>query len=192
MTLLIVGLVLFLGVHALTMARDTRARLIARLGEGGYKGAYSLVSLAGFVLIVWGFISYRAAGYIPVWTPPRAMAHVAMTLMLPAIVLLFVYLLPGGKMKGLVKHPMLVAVKLWALAHLLVNGDLGSMLLFGSFLAYGVIDRISLKRRGVAGPQPSGWTGNDTLALGLGIVTYLLLVFALHPVLFGVPILAAR
>lgn len=193
MALLIVGLLLFFGTHALTIMRDTRAGLISWLGAGGYKSVYSLGSFAGLGLIVWGFVRYRAGGYMPIWTPPAAMNHITMALMLPAMIMLFVYLLPAGRMKSVLKHPMLVMLKIWAFAHLLVNGDLGSMLLFGSFLAYAVIVRISLKRRpGVASVPNVGWNMNDWMAVGLGVVTYFAFVYYLHAILFGVPVLAGR
>lgn len=192
MALLILGLALFFGVHAVTMARGLRARLIDRLGPGPYRGLYSIGSGIGFALIVWGFVVYRLNGYIPVWEPPRGMTHVAMTLMLPAMALLFVYLLPPGRIKAATRHPMLVMLKIWALAHLLVNGDLGSIILFGSFLAYAVADRIALKRRGDAAPAAIAWNRNDALAAALGIAAYLAVVFWLHPILFGVPVLPGR
>lgn len=193
MALLLLGLVLFFGTHAVTMLRETRAQLIERFGPGAYKGLYTLGSGVGLVLIVWGFVQYRAAGYIPVWNPPAGMAHLTMLLMLPAMTLLAVYLLPAGRMKAAVRHPMLVMIKIWALAHLLVNGDLGSMLLFSAFLAYAVIDRISLKRRAGTGEAVSiGWNVYDGAALVLGIVLYFAVVYYLHALLFGVPVLAGR
>jgi uncharacterized membrane protein len=188
-TLLLVGIVIFFGVHALTMARGLRLQLIGQLGEGGYKGAYSVLSFLGFGLIIWGFVQYRAGGYIPIWSPPPFMNHIAMALMLPAMLLLFVYLLPAGRMKVAVKHPMLTMIKVWALAHLLANGDLGSLLLFGSFLIYAVVDRIAVKRHGGDVPRPLPWNSYDTAAIVLGIVGYLAVVYWLHPILFGVPVL---
>lgn len=189
MTLLVIGLVLFLGMHAVTMARGLRADIVGRLGDGGYKALYSVVSFVGFGLIIWGYITYRQSGYIPVWSPPRAMTHIAMALMLPAMVLLLVYVLPGGRIKSAVQHPMLTMIKVWALAHLLVNGDLGSILLFGSFLAYAVINRISLKRRGRTLDTRLAWNRNDWAAIGLGLVSYFAVVYWLHPFIAGVPVL---
>src|ERR1700694_4970159 len=150
---MILGLVLFLGVHTLTTRRDLRARLIASTGEGGYKIGYALVSLVGLALIVWGFAHYRAAGLWPVWTPPRALKQVTEALTLPAVILgVAAYI--RGRIYTAVKHPMLTGVKLWAAAHLLANGDLGSIILFGSFLGWAVYDRISLKRRVDPGAPP--------------------------------------
>jgi uncharacterized membrane protein len=192
MPLLITGLVLFIGMHVVTMMRDARASLIARFGEGGYKGLYSLVSFAGLAAIVWGYAQYRAGGYIAVWEPPRWTRHLAWTLMLPVFPLLIAAYAPG-RIKATLKHPMLVAVKLWALAHLLANGDLGSMLLFGSVLAWAVADRISVKRRAeqsavaaAQAPDAATATRNDLIAVAGGLAAYAAILLWLHPVLFGV------
>lgn len=195
MALLILGLLVFLGAHAFTMARGPRAALIKRFGEGGYKVGYSLVSLVGIVLVSIGFGEYRAAGYIPVWDPPAGLRHLALLLMLPAFVFFAAAYLPGH-IKARLKHPMLAGVKTWALAHLLANGDLGSMLLFGGFLAWGVAARISAKRRvgevGVLAPAaPTGWR-NDALAVAIGVGAYLAFLFWLHPLLIGVPVVPGR
>ena len=189
---MIVGLVLFLGVHLVTTRRETRARLIAAAGEGGYKVGYSLASVVGLALIVWGFATYRATGWIDVWYPPRWMKHVTIALMLPAVILL-VEAYIRGRIYTAVKHPMLTAVKLWAAAHLLSNGDLGSIVLFGAFLAWAVIDRISLKRRSDPGspPIPVGGIGNDAIAVAVGVVVYLALGYVFHPVVIGVPVFGA-
>jgi uncharacterized membrane protein len=187
MTLLIAGLVLFLGAHAVTTLRDTRATLMARLGEGAYKGLYSLASGVGLVLIVWGFGRYRSAGYIPVWDPPAWLLPITLVLMWFSFVALVATYAPPGMIKGLLRHPMLVGVKAWALAHLLVNGDLGSLILFGSFLAWAVYDRIAVKRRGDAGAPRSGLTSGDAISLVAGSALYAAM-FWLHPWLIGVPI----
>jgi uncharacterized membrane protein len=186
---MILGLVLFFGVHLLTTQRGLRARLVAAWGEGGYKSGYSVVSLLGLVLIVWGFADYRATGWIDVWHPPKALKHVAIALMLPAVILVVASYL-RGRIYLTLKHPMLAGVKLWAAAHLLANGDLGSIILFGSFLGWAVFDRISLKHRADAGapPIPVGGGGNDLIAVAVGIVAYLALGFVFHPVVIGVPV----
>jgi uncharacterized membrane protein len=186
---MILGLVLFLGVHTLTMQRDLRGSFIASMGEGGYKIGYALVSLAGLALIVWGFGHYRAAGMINVWYPPKFLKHITVALMLPAVILVAASYIRGRIYTGL-KHPMLAGVKLWAAAHLLANGDLGSIILFGSFLAWAVFDRISLKRRTDVGapPIPVGGLANDLIAVAVGFVAYLALAFAFHPVVIGVPV----
>jgi uncharacterized membrane protein len=193
MALLILGLALFLGTHAFTMAREPRAALVARLGEGPYKGLYSVLSIAGVVLIAIGFGRYRAAGYIPVWEPPVWTRHLALLLVWPAFVMFVAPYFPG-RIKRTLKHPMLAGVKLWAAAHLLANGDLGSMLLFGSILAWGVMARISAKRRDEVrdhgGPAtfPAG-PRNDLIAVAIGTAVWLAFLLRLHTWLIGVPVL---
>jgi uncharacterized membrane protein len=185
---MIAGLVVFLGAHAFVTRREERAAAIARFGEGPYKLAFSLISAVGLALIVYGFARYRATGWIDVWYPPGWTRHVAVVLMLPAVVLVVAAYVPGH-IKRALKHPMLAGVKLWALAHLIANGDLGSIVLFGAFLAWAVYDRISLKRRTDAGapPIPMGGARNDVIAVVVGILVYLALGFAFHPVVVGVP-----
>jgi uncharacterized membrane protein len=192
LVVMILGLLLFLGIHLLITKRDARADLIARIGEGGYKIAFSLVSVVGLVLIVWGFADYRANSWIDVWYPPVAMKHITIALMLPAVIMVAASYI-RGRIYTTLKHPMLAGVKLWAAAHLLANGDLGSIILFGSFLAWAVFDRISLKRRPDSGapPIPVGGVGNDAIAVGVGVVAYLALAFAFHPVVIGVPVFGA-
>ena len=186
---MILGLVLFFGVHTLTTQRELRARVIASSGEGGYKIGYSLVSALGLVLIVWGFAHYRATGWIDVWQPPTAFKHLTVALMLPAVILVVASYI-RGRIYTRLKHPMLTGIKLWAAAHLLANGDLGSIILFGSFLGWAVFDRISLKHRADSGapPIPVGGPGNDLIAVAVGLVAYLALAFAFHPVVIGVPV----
>lgn len=186
---MIVGLVLFLGTHILTTRRDARAAVIARLGESGYKIAYSIIAIIGVYLIGRGFSIYRATEWVNVWYPPIALRHIAMGLMLPAIILV-VSSYVRGRIYATVKHPMLAGVKLWAVLHLLANGDLGSIILFGSVLAWAVYDRISLKRREDPGapPIPVGGLGNDLIAVVVGTVVYLALAFAFHPLVIGVPV----
>src|SRR6202048_4639669 len=146
MLLLIVGLVLFLGVHSVAIfAPGLRAGTIHALGEGTWKGLYALVSLAGFVLICYGFGLARQAPVV-LYSPPAWLRYVAVILMLPVFPLFIAAYLPG-RIKTAAKHPMLASVKFWAFAHLLANGMLGDVLLFGGFLAWAVVDRISLKRR---------------------------------------------
>jgi uncharacterized membrane protein len=189
LTIMIFGLVLFLGAHTLTIQRDARASLIGAIGEGGYKIAYSLVSIVGIALIAYGFARYRAESWVDVWYPPTAFRHITVALMLPAVILVVASYL-RGRIYTTVKHPMLAGVKLWAAAHLIANGDLGSIILFGSVLAWAVYDRISLKSRSDAGapPIPVGGVGNDVLAVVIGVVVYVALAFAFHPVVIGVPV----
>jgi uncharacterized membrane protein len=188
-TFLILGLVLFLGVHTLTTFRETRASLVTGYGEGPYKGAYSLISVIGLGFIIYGFATYRASGLIPVWSPPTWTRHLAMLLVWIAFVALASRRAPPSRIRGWLRHPMLVAVKSWALAHLLVNGDLGGMILFGSFLAWAVYDRITVKRRGDRGAERlAAFTRGDAVAVGAGTAIYAL-VLMLHPWLFGVAVL---
>lgn len=187
---MIVGLVLFFGTHLVTTRRALRARLIAERGAGTYQIAYSLLSVLGLVLIVWGFAHYRATGWIDVWYPPKAMRHIALAVMPFAVILVLASYI-RGRIYAKLKHPMLAGIKLWALAHLLANGDLGSIILFGSFLAWAVYDRITLKHRSDAGapPIPVGGVGNDVIAVVLGIVIYIALIVAFHPFVIGVPVI---
>jgi uncharacterized membrane protein len=191
MTLLILGLLLFLGTHLVTTRRDLRASLRERFGENGYKIGYTVLSLAGLALVFIGYGDYRAAGYVEVWTPPRALAHASLPLMLPVFVLLAAAYAPG-LIKRAVRHPMLAAVKFWALAHLLANGDLGSILLFGGFLAWAVFARISLKRREAVEGAPDLTTlkfgRGDLVAIAGGLAAYGLFAFVLHPIVIGVAV----
>lgn len=193
MLILILGLVLFLGAHLFTIARGPRAALVARIGEGRYKGLYSLVSLAGIVLIAHGFGLYRRDGWVQLWYPPVWTKHLALLLVWAAFISLAAAYLPG-RIKRTLKHPMITAVKIWALAHLLANGDLGALLLFGSFLAWGVIARISLKRRpdevrqhGGPVAEPAGWR-NDAIAVVVGTAAFFVFARWLHPWLIGVAV----
>ena len=147
MTLLILGLVIFLGVHSVRIVADGwRSRVLAQRGQGVWKGAYALVSLAGFALIVWG---YGAARQQPVvlWPSPTWTRHLAALLTLPAFVMLVAAYVPGNAIKAKLKHPMVLAVKLWAFAHLLANNTLADLLLFGSFLVWALADFRSARQR---------------------------------------------
>jgi uncharacterized membrane protein len=185
---LILGLLVFLGTHVFVSFRDARAYVIGRVGLPVYRGAFALVSLAGLALIIWGYGLYRAHEWIQVWSPPGFMRHITIGLMLFAVIFVVAALFPSH-IKTRLKHPMLAGVKTWAFAHLLSNGDLGSILLFGAFLAWGVYARIAAKKRKDLGPAtaPAGWT-NDAIVVGIGIVVYLALGYAFHPVVIGVPV----
>jgi uncharacterized membrane protein len=188
MFVLIVGIVVFLGAHTFTTLRDSRADLIGRWGAGPYRGLHSIVSILGFVLIVWGFSRYRADGLIPVWSPPVWTKHLTMSLMWFAFVSLACMNPAPSRIRGWLRHPMLVAIKIWALAHLLANGDLGGMILFGAFLAWAVYDRIAVKRRGDLGAaRVTSFTRADALNLVFGTIAYVAMIF-LHPLLIGVSI----
>lgn len=185
--ILILGLAIFLASHLFVTRRDARAALIARLGIVAYRVLFALVSIVGLALIVYGYSEYRAHGWIDIWMPPAFMRHVTVLLMLFAAIFFTATYIPSH-IKAKLKHPMLAGVKTWALAHLLSNGDLGSILLFGSFLAWAVMARIAAKRRSdvVIAAAPSGWT-NDAVVVVVGIIVYLALGYAFHPLVIGVP-----
>jgi uncharacterized membrane protein len=186
MAWLVAGLVLFVGMHSVSIVAPAwREAQVGRRGELPWKGLYSVVSIVGFVLIV---IGYGAARQSPVvlYHPPAWTRHLALVLMLPVFPLLLGTYLPG-RIKATLKHPMLVAVKLWALAHLLANGMLADLVLFGGFLAWAVADRISMKRRPdrpVPGAPPR--PANDLVATVAGLVIYGVFVTWAHRWLFGV------
>jgi uncharacterized membrane protein len=184
MALLIIGIVVFLGIHLLPTFPHIRDSAIERLGDTGYKAAFGVLSLAGFALLVWGFAT---APFIQVWSPPPWTRWVAIVLMLPAFIFLVAAYVPG-RIKAKLKHPFLVAIKTWALAHLIANGDLASILLFGSFLAYAVYDRIALKGRqptALIGSAAQGGPRNDLIAVVLGVLFYVVFLVWLHPLLIG-------
>ncbi len=183
MTIFILGLVVFFGAHLFTaFARGPRAALVAKLGAMPYKGLYSLVSLAGFILII---IGWRGADASILYVTPAWTRHIAYLLVLLAFILLAAAYIPAGKIAAAAKHPMLAGVKLWAFAHLLVNGEVRSVILFGAFLAYGVIDRIAVKKRGEAGPV-AGSTMNDVIAVIVGAGVYAAIAFWAHQYIAGV------
>lgn len=192
MLLLVIGLLLFFLIHLVPASTDLRRGLVGRFGEPVYKIAFSIVALAGFALIVYGYGKlYATPGKNPeIWAPPNAMRHAAMLLMLPAFVLLVAAYIPS-RIRTATRHPMLIAVKLWALAHLLVNGDLASIVLFGSFLAYAVFDRISVKQRVALGPlgARTGGVAGDIAVLVLGTGLYILMLLWGHARLIGVPLI---
>jgi uncharacterized membrane protein len=186
--ILILGLAVFFATHIFVTFRDARAAAMARLGQNGYRGVFALVSIVGLALIVWGYGQYHTHALIPVWSPPAFMRHITEGLMLFAVIFFTAAFIPSH-IKAKLKHPMLAGVKTWALAHLLSNGDLGSILLFGEFLAWGVYARIAAKRRGDLGAisAPAGYT-NDIIVVVLGIVIYLALGYAFHPMVIGAPV----
>ncbi len=190
MLVLVVGLVVFLGIHSVRIAAPGwRAERIATMGENRWRLIYAVVSAIGLLLIVWGYsLAWPSSPVLwdsPVWTK-----HVAAALMPFALIALVASQIPGGRIKKMLKHPMLVSIKIWAVAHLLANGDLASILLFGSFLAWAVVDRISVKRRGDAGPAVAGPVKWDVIAVVGGIVVYLVFIGGLHLWLFGADPLA--
>ncbi len=191
MMLLIVGLVAFFTIHLIPTNRELRNGLVERFGEGGYKAFFSIASLIGFILIVYGYgkmQDYLGSKNPVLWIAPTWMSHLVLLLMIPAFIALVAAFIPSN-IGATLKHPMLIAVKIWALAHLLVNGDVASLVLFSSFLSYAVYDRISLKRRGDPGRSSEGATFvNDAIVVGLGLTLYILMAFYGHPFLIGVPV----
>ncbi len=188
MALLVLGIVLFLGLHLVrVVAPGLRSSMIARLGEGGWKGAYSIASIVALVILIYGF--GQARDMTPIWTPPFWMSHITILLMLFALICLVASLLPAGHIAVRTKHPMVLSVKIWALAHLLSNGDGAAILLFAAFLAWGVILRISLKRRERAGeitPRPFVSAKYDLYAIVIGVIVWALIIWKLHAWIIGV------
>jgi uncharacterized membrane protein len=184
----IIGLIVFLGAHVFVSMRGEREALIKRLGRGPYLGLFSLVSIVGLLLIGYGFARYRAEGMIPLWYPPPWTRQIVGALMWPASIAIVAAYIPGD-IKRVLKHPMLVGVKLWAFAHLCANGDVGGIILFGSVLVWAVYDRITLKRRNDPGapPIPAGGRRNDIIAIAVGTILYLALGFVFHPIVIGLP-----
>ena len=184
----ILGLVIFLGAHVFVTMRGQRGALVKKIGEWPYRGLFSLVSIVGVVLVGYGFASYRAAGPIAVWDPPGWTRQIVVVLMWPASIMVVAAYIPGN-IKRALKHPMLVGVKTWAVAHLCANGDLGGIILFGSVLLWAGYDRITLKHRSDPGapPIPVGGMKNDIVAIVVGTIVYLALGFVFHPIVIGLP-----
>jgi uncharacterized membrane protein len=181
MAILIVGLILFLGPHSLKMAAPRwRRAVVNQRGEGPVKGLVALSSLIGIVLIVWGFAS---AGFVSVYAPPPWGPTLCAILMIPALVLAIASGAPPGYIKRAVVNPLLVATMLWAVGHLLALGDLASLILFGAFLLWSIVDW-AMQPTGVSVRAPVG--RSDIIAIVAGLVLYALLVWRLHGWLFGV------
>ena len=185
MTTLILGLLLFLGMHSISIVAEPLRNKLAAKSELGFKAIYGLVSIAGIVLIANGYADARMTSSI-LYTTPQWMNHVMALLMLPVFILFFAPYFPG-RISTAAKHPQLVAVKLWAVSHLLVNGSVADIVLFGSFLAWAVVDRISLKRRA---PRPVPGlpkaNGNDFIVVLLGLITYVAFTLWLHERWIGI------
>lgn len=183
---LVAGLVLFLGIHSVRMVTpDFRDGVIAERGENTWKGIYSVVSILGFIVLVWGYGQARLVTPV-LYVPPTWMSHITLLLMWPALILIIASQLPAGKIKAAVKHPMILGVKIWAFAHLLANGDLASLLLFLSFLGWAVWNRIAVKKRG----NPEFETvaiRSDIIAAISGTLFYIWFVIQGHRLLIGVP-----
>ncbi|WP_370263014.1 NnrU family protein [Limnobacter sp.] len=183
--MLLLGLVLFLGVHALRVPGDHwREALIQKLGMGRYKGLYTAVSITGFVLLV---VGYGQARLDPVflWSPPTATRHIAALLMLFSMILLAAAFVPANHIKAKLQHPMTLAVKVWALAHLLANGTLADLLLFGSFLVWAVlVFKSARKRSSPIGPTPS--KVGTMMTVVVGVLAWLVFAAWLHVALVGI------
>ena len=188
MTLLLLGLALFLGVHSTRIvANDWRAATIARIGEKPWKAIYSLLSIAGFVLLAIGYGAARQAPVV-VYAPPVWTRHLAALLTIPAFVLLVAAYVPGNAIKRVIGHPMVAGVKLWALAHLLANGTLADVLLFGGFLAWAVLSFTAARRRDRAAgtTYPAGPGSRTAITVVVGLAAWAVFAFALHRPLIGV------
>jgi len=192
MLVLILGLAIFLAPHSVRIAGEGfRRRMVARMGEGPWKALYSLLSLAGLILIVWGYGLSRLDPVV-LWEPPIWTRHIAVLLMLLAFILFAAFLVPAGRIKARLGHPMILSVKVWALAHLIANGTLADLTLFGSLLVWAIADFAASRRRDraegvvrIAGPSR-----NDALAVGIGVLIWGAFVWRVHQWLIGVSPLA--
>ena len=189
MLVLVAGLVLFLGIHSVSIvAPRWRLSMIERLGAGPWKGIYAIVSAVGLVVLVIGYGMARREP-VALYAPPAGLRHLALLLMLQAFPLFIASYLPG-RISRATRHPQLLSVKLWATAHLLANGTLADVVLFGAFLAWAVVDRISVKRRPaveehkVPGAPQSRY--NDAIAVVAGLAAYVVFLFWAHRLLIGV------
>lgn len=188
MAYLILGLVLFLGVHSVRIVADGwRTRQLKGVGELPYKAVYSMVSLLGFGLVVWGFGQARETPLM-LWMPPSGMRHLAALLTLVAFVLLAAAYVPANLIKARLHHPMVLAVKTWALAHLLATGSLAHLLLFGAFFAWGVANFVAARRRDRVNQvvYASGTTPATVVAVVVGLLAWALFAFVLHGMWIGI------
>ncbi len=186
MGIFLLGLLLFLGIHSVSIVNEPwRDRMVKKIGEWPWKVVYSLVSIFGFILIIWGYGVVRG-DTVTLYTPPLWLQHISLFLLLPVFPLLVAAYFPG-RIKAATKHPMLLSTMLWAIAHLLTTGSLLNVTLFGSFLAWAVWDRISVEHR-LSRPIPGAPTSNynDIIACVIGLGHYFVFVFRLHVILVGV------
>jgi uncharacterized membrane protein len=184
---MLLGLAIFIAIHLVPSFTPARAGLVGNLGEAPYKLGFTGIALVGVILIAYGYGAARL-DTVAVWNPPVFTRHLALLLMLPVFPLIAAAYMPTH-IKAALKHPMLVAVKLWAVTHLLANGTLADIVLFGAILAWAVVVRISLKRRGKAGGEaaPKWWA--DLAATAIGLVLYAVMVMGGHAWLIGVPVI---
>ncbi len=194
MTLLILGLIVFIGAHAVPIFAPQRRAMVERYGEMSVKGLVGLLSLVGIVAIFVGYGQARFSGIPPLYQPPFWMGHITLVLMIPSIILLVAAYVPC-RIKAWTKHPMLASIKIWAVAHLLANGEVQSVLLFGSFLVWAIVARISAKRRernGYLTPYtlPADTpAANDLIVVVIGATIYVAILLWLHQLLFGMPVM---
>lgn len=191
MILLCIGLILFIGIHSVRIvSEDFRTQFIQKRGEGAWKGVYTVISLVGFGLLIYGYgLTRLEPTYI--WNPPIVTRHIASLLMLFSFVLLAAAYVPNNAIKARLRHPMTMAVKIWAFSHLIANGRLGDILLFGTFLAWAVLTIISCKKRDrLAGITNDGASNTSTMAtvstVAVGLVAYCVFAIWLHVRLIGV------
>lgn len=190
MPYLILGLLLFLGVHSTRIVADAwRTRTMARVGVMTWKGAYALLSIAGLVLLVWGYGQARLGSPV-IYDPPLYTRHVTRLLMLFSLVLVAAAYVPGNHLKAALGHPMLAGVKLWAFAHLLSNGRLADVVLFGAFLAWAVAGFVAARRRDRAAGTvyAAGSMSRTVMTAAAGCAAWAALVGGLHRWLIGVPL----
>jgi len=188
MTLLVLGLVIFLGIHsARIFAEGARGAFIAQRGENAWKGLYSVASLVGFVLLVWGYGLARQQPVV-LWASPTWARHVAALLTLPAFVMLTAAYVPGNGVKAKLHHPMTLGVKTWAFAHLISNNTLADLLLFGGFLAWAVMVFIAARKRDRAAGTvyPPGRADRTVITVVIGVLAWAAFAFWLHAWLIGV------
>lgn len=188
MSVLILGLLIFLGLHSIRIFADDRRKvLIARMGENGWKSAYSVLSIIGLALVVWGYGMARREPVI-LWSPPAWSPHLAALLTLAAFILFPAAYVPGNHFKAIFKHPMVISVVLWALAHLLANGTLNAVLLFGAFLVWALLDFAAARRRdrveGIV--YPNGTLSRDVIPVVVGVIAWIAFVFFIHGWMTGV------
>lgn len=192
MTVMILGLLIFLGVHSIRIvANDWRSAQIQRMGELPWKGLYSLASVIGLAIAIWGYGQTRLDPTF-IWFPPMGMRHAVALFMVPAFILLVAAYVPGNHIRAKLGHPMLLAVKLWAFSHLLANGRLGDIVFFGAFLVWAVLAFRAARmrdRRSPAAPAPTGAI-NTVAAVVIGLIAYYLFAVYLHVWLIGVPAMA--
>jgi uncharacterized membrane protein len=184
MYILLFGLIVFFAIHLLPASVSLRQQALHRLGEYGYKGVFALIALLGLALVVYGMSESES---MVIWQPPAWAPHLALAFMLPAAILLVAAYMPTN-LKRFIRHPMLWGVTIWATVHLLANGDLGSMILFCSFLVYSLFDMWSANRRGASKGNETKPLRYDAGVVVTGTAVYVLLYY-LHPYFFGVPVI---